>query len=71
MTFLSSSRNDLSCKINEPLTLFKNESRKQTNTNVGETLTALSLDILCHTEILQSLLNSVEDNEIVSLLFLA
>ena len=48
-------------------------ARKQTNSDCGEKITALSLDILRHTERLQSLLNSVEDNEtleIVSLLLL-
>ena len=53
----------------------KYETRKQTNCSGGdlENMTALSLDILRHTEMLQSLLNSIEDSEIleiVSLLFL-
>ena len=68
VTFLSSSRNDLTCKINEPLTRVKSEARKQSNGDGGgENMTALSLDILRHTEILQSLLNSVEDNEIIEM----
>jgi hypothetical protein len=89
VTFLpsSSSRNDLTattCKISEPLTRDKcGEARKQVNDSSdgggggGENnhdIAALSRDILRHTEILQSLLNSLEDNEIqesVSLLSLA
>ena len=68
VTFLSSSRNDLTSKINEPLTRrFKSEARKQANTDDEENVTALSLGILRHTEILQSLLDSVEANELVSL----
>ena len=71
VTFLSSSRNDLTCKMSEPIV--QGGARKQTNSDCGEKITALSLDILRHTERLQSLLNSVEDNEtleIVSLLLL-
>ena len=66
VTFLSSSRNDLTCKISEPMT--KGEARKQTNSDDhdGENLTA-SLDILRHTEKLQSLINSVKDNEILEI----
>jgi hypothetical protein len=71
VTFLSSSRNDLTSKISEPTT--RGEVQKQNNSDGGENMTALSLNILRHTERLQSLLNSVEDNEmldIVSLLLL-
>lgn len=76
VTFLSSSRNDLTCKTSETPTRDKCEARKQINTDGGENLnmTALSLDILRHTEVLQSLLSSVEDNgihEIVSIMFLS
>ena len=74
VTFLSSSRNDHTCNASEQLTRVKCEARKQTISSSVENMTALSLDILRHTEILQSLLNSIEDNEIleiVSLLFLS
>ena len=70
VTFLSSSRNDLTCKISEPMA--RGEVRKQTNSVGGENMTALSLNILRHTDILESLLKSVEDNgvlEIVCSLF--
>ena len=78
VTFLSSSLNDLTCKTSEPLTRDKCEAQKQnitsTSSDVGKNVTALSLEILRQTEILQSLLNNVEDNEIdeiVSLSFLS
>ena len=63
VTFLSSSRNDQTCKISVPpaLTGVECEVRKQSS---EENMTALSLDVLRHTEILQSLLNSIEDSEI-------
>ena len=70
VTFHSSSRNDNTCKTSVPLTRDKCEAWKQTSSE--ENMAALSLDILRHTEILQSLLNSIGDNEIlesVSLLF--
>jgi hypothetical protein len=74
VTFLSSSRNDHTC-ISELLTPVKCEARKQTSSGIsGENMIALSVDILRHTEMLQSLLDSIEDNEIleiVSLLFLS
>ena len=63
VTFLSSSRNDQTCKISVPLTGVKCEARKQISSS-EENMTALSLDVLRHTEVLQSLLNSIEDNEI-------
>ena len=78
VTFLSSLRNDHTCKISESLTQVKCEAPKETSGDGGgsggENVTALSLDILRHAEMLESLLNSIEDNEInenVSLLFLS
>ena len=70
VTFLSSSRNDDTCKISEPLTQVKCEAQKQTSSS-GESMTALSLDILRHTEKLQSLLNGIGDNEILEIVSLA
>jgi hypothetical protein len=70
VTFLSSSENDHTC-INGALTPVKYEARKQTSGTSRENMIALSLDVLRHTEMLQSLLNSTEDNGIVSLLFLS
>jgi hypothetical protein len=75
VTFLSSSRSDHTC-ISGALTPVKCEARKQTSggTTSRENMIPLSLDILRHTEMLQSLLNSIKDNEIqeiVSFLFLS
>ena len=65
VTFLSSSRNDHTC-ISGALTPVKYEARKQTSdgTTSRESMVALSLNILRHTEMLHSLLNTIEDNEI-------
>ena len=74
VTFLSSSRDDHTCKIGEPLTRVKCEVQKQTSGGGGENMTAPSVDILRHTEMLESLLSSIKDDEIfenVSLLFLS
>ena len=71
--FLSSSRNNHTSKIGEPLTRVKCEVRKQTSGGPGgggENMTALSLDILRHTEMLQPLLKSIEDNEILEIVSL-
>jgi hypothetical protein len=59
VTFPSSPRNDNFCKIST-LPEIQEEPRKQN-------MTALSLDILRHMEKLQSLINSVKDNEILEI----
>ena len=66
VTFLSSSRNDPTCKISEPVTRVINDEAPKESSG-GENRTALSLDILRHTEMLQSLLNSIEENEILEI----
>ena len=67
VTFLSSSRNDDTFKLSEPLNHVGCEARKQTTSSGGEDMTAHSLYILRHTEMLQSLLKIIQDNEILEI----